>query len=96
MTATLSSDISGATEDGAEGQFTAIDASGTRSRRARHTRDFLTLSVCTCGQNVSNDEIEAQTNVIRCRKSGCETIWVSETHFRGLDTYSPFSITCVV
>ena len=39
-------------------------------------------SECTCGVRVTAEEIRAQTDVIRCKKPGCKTEWVSEVCLR--------------
>ena len=36
------------------------------------------VAKCTCGVRVTAEEIRVQTDVIRCKKPGCETEWVSE------------------
>jgi hypothetical protein len=67
---------------GIENPFTR-GAPATRVGRVRRTRDFAMLSECTCGVAVSQDEISAGRDVIRCKRTGCETQWVSLTHSRG-------------
>jgi len=47
------------------------------------TQDFVMLSECTCRVAVLQDEISAGCDVIRCKKTGCETQWVSLTHSHG-------------
>ena len=56
-----------------------VDAPETRTGRKRKTRDLhAILAVCTCGDAVSESEITRDENVIECRRTGCETGWVSE------------------
>ena len=51
----------------------------TRAGHICCAHDFTMLSECTCGAIVTQDEISAEHDVIRCRRPGCETIWVSLT-----------------
>jgi hypothetical protein len=37
------------------------------------------LLECACGAVVTQDEISAERDVIRCRRLGCEMKWVSLT-----------------
>ena len=60
-----------------EDLFNVSAALSTRSGRTRRTWDFAMLSDCTCGVRVSNDEAEAKVGMINCKKTGCETRWVS-------------------
>jgi hypothetical protein len=61
-----------------DNQFT-FDALETRVGRKRRTRDLHSiLSVCTCGLEVSEEEIVQNKDVILCRRAGCETGWVSQ------------------
>lgn len=56
-----------------------IDAPETRAGRKRKTRDLHSmLVVCMCGQAVSESEILQNRDVIKCRRIGCETSWVSQ------------------
>jgi hypothetical protein len=48
--------------------------------RVRRARDFAMLSECTYGVAVSQDEISAGCDVIRCKRTGCETQWVGLTY----------------
>jgi hypothetical protein len=61
---------------GIENPFTQ-GAPATWVGQVRHTRDFAMLSECTCGAAVSQDKISAGRDVIRCKRTGCETQWVS-------------------
>lgn len=70
--------------------FTVIDAPATRSGRIRRTRDFAMLSVCTCGEAVSPDEISTGEKVIQCKKTGCETRWVRPLYSRKLFELTDF------
>jgi hypothetical protein len=54
-----------------------VDAPKTRSGRVCCARDFAMLSVCTCGESVSDEEVAAYRDIIQCKKAGCETKWVS-------------------
>ena len=47
----------------------------TRGRRLRKA-NVLSLNMCTCGVTITDFEIEAGTNIMRCRVPGCETVWV--------------------
>jgi hypothetical protein len=61
-----------------DGQFT-VDAPMTRVGRKWKARDLQSiLVVCTCGQAVSESEISQNANVIKCKRAGCETGWVSQ------------------
>jgi len=46
----------------------------TKSRRIRKVRR-IDLKGCECGWEVSQAEIEAGDNVMRCKVQGCETVW---------------------
>ena len=48
-----------------------------QKRRACDLHSFL--MVCTCGQVVSENEIEENGDVIKCKHAGCEMGWVSES-----------------
>ena len=48
-----------------------------QKRRAHDLHSIL--MVCTCGQPVSENEIEENEDVIKCKQAGCETGWVSES-----------------
>ena len=45
-----------------------------KSGCARQTRIFTMLSICTCGIPVSGGKIDANANVTKCQKGGCETV----------------------
>ena len=50
-------------------------AVSTRGRRLRKA-NVLSLNMCTCGVTIADSEINAGRNIMRCRVSGCETVWV--------------------
>ena len=50
-----------------------IDSEPTRAGRKRKAKDMTGLSVCLCGEHAKPDDVGS----IRCRKTGCATIWVS-------------------
>jgi hypothetical protein len=61
-----------------ENPFT-VEAPETRAGRKRKARDLHSiLVVCTCGEAVSESEISQNRDIIRCRRAGCETGWVSQ------------------
>ena len=65
------------TRTNTESLFT-VDASMTRAGRKRKALDLYSLLVvCTCGQAVLESEISQNTGVIKCKRAGCETGWVS-------------------
>ena len=51
----------------------------TKSRHIRKVRR-IDLKGCECGWEVSQAEIEAGDNVMRCKVQGCETVWVSHSY----------------
>lgn len=51
----------------------------TQGRRLRKA-NLLSLNMCTCGITITEAEIDAGTDVMRCRIQGCETIWVCSGH----------------
>lgn len=59
-----------------KGLFT-LEAPKTRSGRVRCARDFAMLSICTCGESITDEEVAAHQGIIQCKKAGCETKWVS-------------------
>lgn len=63
----------------ATNQFT-VDAPMTQAGQKRRVWGLQSiLVVCTCGQTVSENEIEEDENIIKCKCAGCETGWVSES-----------------
>ena len=50
-------------------------AVSTRSRRLRKAI-VLSLNMCTCGVMITDSEIDAGKNIMKCRVPGCETVWV--------------------
>ena len=63
----------------ATNQFT-VDAPTMWVGRKRRGRDLHSiLVVCTCGHTVLENEIERNEDVIKCKRAGCETGWVSES-----------------
>jgi hypothetical protein len=63
----------------ATNQFT-VDAPTTWVGQKRRACDLHSiLVVCTCGHVVSENEIEENEDVIKCKRAGCETGWVSES-----------------
>lgn len=63
----------------ATNQFT-VDAPTMWVGWKRRGRDLHSiLVVCTCGHAVSENEIEKNEDVIKCKWAGCETGWVSES-----------------
>jgi hypothetical protein len=52
-----------------------LAAVSTRGRRLRKA-NVLSLNMCTCGITITESEINAGTDVMRCRVPGCETVWV--------------------
>ena len=64
---------------GIENPFTQ-GAPATRVGWVRHTPDFAMLSECTCGVAVLQDEISVGCDMIYCKRTGCETQWISLTH----------------
>jgi hypothetical protein len=50
-------------------------AVSTRGRRLRKA-NVLSLNMCTCGVTITDSEINAGTNIMKCRVLGCETVWV--------------------
>jgi hypothetical protein len=60
-----------------KGLFT-VEAPKTHSGCVHRARDFAMLSVCTCGESISDEEVAAHQGIIQCKKAGCETKWVSK------------------
>ena len=57
-----------------------VDAPTMRVGRKRRGHDLHSiLVVCTCGHAVSENEIEKNKDVIKCKQAGCEMGWVSES-----------------
>lgn len=52
-----------------------VEVQSTRGSRKR--KAISHLADCLCGSRVNADEIERAESVVRCRKPGCETEWVS-------------------
>ena len=50
--------------------------SASQASRKRKGIDLANLRVCVCGVAVSEDEMGASENVVKCCKNGCETGWV--------------------
>ncbi|KAI9433597.1 hypothetical protein H4582DRAFT_2060981 [Lactarius indigo] len=50
----------------------------TRGRRLRKA-NVLSLNMCTCGVTITDSEIGAGVNVMKCRVPGCETVWFHQT-----------------
>jgi hypothetical protein len=50
-------------------------AVSTRGRRLRKA-NILSLNMCTCGVTITDSEIDAGINIMKCRVLGCETVWV--------------------
>lgn len=48
-----------------------------RSRRKRKARSMGNLSQCLCGLTLSQVEVADSVDVIQCKRTGCETGWVS-------------------
>ena len=59
-----------------ETETTFLPTISTRARRVRKA-NVLSLNMCTCGVVITESEINAGTDVMRCRVPGCETVWVS-------------------
>lgn len=57
-----------------------------RSRRKRKARDVGNLSQCLCGLTLSQAEVADSIDAIQCKRTGCETGWVSSP----LCTYIPW------
>ena len=49
----------------------------THVGRKRKCRDMSGLSLCLCGVSVQPDDVGS----IRCQRTGCETVWVSDPFF---------------
>ena len=43
------------------------------------TRNLAELFVCECGSPVGKEDIDGKVNAIQCKKSDCETKWVSKS-----------------
>jgi len=54
-----------------------VDVPKTHSGHVRCVQDFVMLSVCTCGESISDEEVATYQDDIQCKKAGCETKWVS-------------------
>lgn len=54
-------------------------ASAQRPRRKRKARTFELgdLSQCLCGNPVSEEDTANPRMAVKCKKTGCETVWVS-------------------
>ena len=59
-----------------ENLFT-IEAPQARAGRSCRTRNLEELFVCECRSPVGKEDINKRANAIRCKKSDCETRWVS-------------------
>ena len=47
-----------------------LDAPKTQSGHVCHAQDFAMLSVCTCGEPVTDEEVSACQGIIQCKKAG--------------------------
>jgi len=56
----------------------SLAAPQTHVGRSRHTRNLEDLFICECESPVGKAEIGTKVNVIQCKKSDCETRWVSK------------------
>lgn len=55
-----------------------MEDNGDQSSRGTRKRKAIThLADCLCGSRVSSEELECGIGVVRCKKAGCETEWVS-------------------
>jgi hypothetical protein len=72
-----------------ENLFT-IEAPQTRAGRSRRTRNLEELFVCECGSPVGKEDINKRANAIQCKKSDCETRWVSRVLVRCSMVTDPF------
>lgn len=61
-----------------ENLFT-MEAPQTRVGRSRRTHNLAELFVCECGSPVRKENIDGRVNAIQCKKSDCETRWVSKS-----------------
>lgn len=48
-----------------------------RSARKRMAEVLTELSECACGRQVTDEEVVNREGVVKCKKTGCETQWVS-------------------
>jgi len=62
----------------------SITALQTYVGRSCHTRNLEDLFICECGSPVLKVEIDAKVNVIQCKKTDCETRWVSSKFYQFL------------
>ena len=53
-----------------------FDSHGIRPRRTRKA-NILNLNACICGVTITDHEIQNGEGIMKCRVSGCETVWVS-------------------
>lgn len=56
------------------------------TRGSRKRRTIVHLANCLCGTRVSTEEIVCGEGIVRCKKSGCETEWVSSLISRDVST----------
>lgn len=56
------------------------------TRGTRKKRTIAHLADCLCGTRVSTEEIVDGGGIVRCKKSGCETEWVSSSIYRHVST----------
>lgn len=47
-----------------------------RTSRSGRKVGRISLDVCDCGAQVSTEEIESESEVMKCKATGCETVWV--------------------
>jgi len=62
----------------------ALAALQTYVGRSCHTRNLEDLFICECGSPVLKVEIDAKVNVIQCKKTDCETRWMSSKFYQFL------------
>lgn len=56
-----------------------IDGSATWTSWKRKTKDILSMiRGCICSVAVGEEESAMDSSVIKCKRTGCETGWVSE------------------
>ncbi|KAH9970578.1 hypothetical protein BGW80DRAFT_1461181 [Lactifluus volemus] len=70
------------------------EAIGTRNSRrlGKRKANVINLNACICGITISDEEIEENTNIMRCRVQGCETVWFHQ-HCMNYD-FAPRNWAC--
>lgn len=54
------------------------DGSRRRSKRKRDRNTIEAFSQCLCGESVASEDMADPRKALKCKKAGCETVWVRE------------------